>query len=322
MLKNYPGSSSHLINCFIWWCDDTWSNWQNLKGKKKPDTRFLDHDLPSRSRVTVTSPVFRTVWWIIRGANIHAIDSGSHTHTHTQHDYAYVEDRIWDILRERPVGCIMVAADVPLNRTRIQTQVALSESRLRRVHRRLHTRRNNETSFQKPNLFRRFNYSHKVAIDSAMRKKKNFFLAIMQTIFYASSPRSIDEGVSCARYFQSSRWRNKNYDDYAGILLEESSGIKLARTITRCYRALYRYIRLPGTHNGASPCSIKSYADLGATMERGRSDRHTKKVASRIPKRFLDRSFVIARCKGKLAWLYTCGDTDPAANARKKNAEY
>lgn len=74
-----------------------------------------------------------------------------------------------------------------------------------------------------------------------------------------------------------------------------------------------RYIRLPGTHNGAPPCSIKSYADLGATMERGRSNRHTKKqpAASR------DASWIETRSrdvmgKEELAWLCTCEDTDRA----------
>lgn len=67
----------------------------------------------------------------------------------------------------------MIAADVPLN----PDTNALSESRLRpRVHQRLHTRRNNETSFLNEFVSRdHLNYSHEIAMDPALLESlRNF----------------------------------------------------------------------------------------------------------------------------------------------------
>lgn len=93
--------------------------------------------------------------------------------------------------------------------------------------------------------------------------------------------REIDrrEGIFFARYSR----RNDRDDEIritAIMRVYCLRNLPVSEDQTRAYDYVMlssRYIRLPGTHNGASPCSIKSYADLGATMERGRSNRHTKK---------------------------------------------
>lgn len=80
-----------------------------------------------------------------------------------------------------------------------------------------------------------------------------------------SSAKSIDEGIFFARYSR----RNDRDDEIritAIMRLYCLRNLPVSEDQTRAYDYVMlssRYIRLPGTHNGASPCSIKSYADLG-----------------------------------------------------------
>lgn len=249
--------------------------------KRTRDALFsLDHDLPIpfEGHGHISDVSYRFVNHS-RREYTRAINPGSHSHR-------LIAITCTSKIVSENVGRLRNGGwcSIKLNRTRSRAQVHFRNRECIKD-----CIRNNKSSSRKRIVLRyELNYSREIArtLESSVQ--------FLRPIFDASSARSIDEGIYifCAMILAGTiammKWELQRLCGYiAWGILPVSERIKPGAYDYVMLSS--RYIRLPGTHNGASPCSIKSYADLGATMERGRSNRHAKKVASRIPRRFLDQ---------------------------------